>query len=89
MTLAPTLFGENLPVGTDSAEVRRILQKFPAGATNTGLFFYACMRDRLPWVAQLDEARQLELRAFCRDIESLRRRRQEVHAEDERAKHGG
>jgi hypothetical protein len=40
--------------------------------TDTG-FFFAALKYRCKWVAQLPKERQNELRAFCRDIETLRR----------------
>jgi hypothetical protein len=88
MTTQMTIEGEEVKVETDTRETELIVEKFPAAKTDPGLFFFLVLKHRHPWVAQLDEHRQNELRRYCYDIESLRRRRQDVRAKDERAAAG-
>ena len=76
-TMQLTIDGNMEYVDTTVHEVREVLRKYPAAATDTGIFFYEALRERLPWVTQLPEERKIEMRKFCRDVESLRRRRQE------------
>lgn len=79
MALQTTLFGERLYQGSDTKEVQKLLEKYPQAKDRPWLFFYLIMKERIPWVSQLSETQQLELKAFCRDLESLRRRRQECN----------
>ena len=88
MTFQLSITGEETWVGNDSQEIAKLLEKFPAAASNTGMFFYFALRERCPWIAQLSEDKQRDLKAFCRDTESLRRRRQEHRAKEEEKSKG-
>lgn len=81
MTYQTSLTGDDQYVGHDIAEARTIIRDFPYAASDRGLFFFLALKRRCKWVAQLEDAKQSELRAFCRDWESLRRRAQEAISE--------
>jgi|CXWL01.1.fsa_nt_gi hypothetical protein len=83
--LQTNIFGGTVFTGKRTNEVETLIEKYPLAATNTGLFFFAALREHCPWVSQLPEERQNELRAYCRGIESLRRRRQEGRAHSRNA----
>ena len=80
MTFQESMFGEPKYVGNDTRNVRQIIEKFPA-VDHPDIFFWTMMKHYCPALAQLPEHQQIELRAFCRDVERLRRRRQEYRAE--------
>jgi hypothetical protein len=84
MSLQKNLFGEDLYVGTTAEETSRVLTKFPAAASNPSLFLWLVLKQRCPWIYQLPENRQTELKAFIQDTESLRRRRQEWRENNEK-----
>lgn len=80
MNLNPTLFGENLPNGNETAEVKRLIEKYPALIENRGHLYFYFLKERCPWVMQLPEERRNELKAFCMSIENVRRRSQDYRA---------
>lgn len=63
--------------GEHTREVEAILEKYPAAITDPGLCAFLILKERYPWIAQIDEQRQHNLREFARDWPSLNRRRQE------------
>ena len=80
MSLQQNIFGENEWVGPTSSEVRNILEKYPAAVDDPSHFYFLCLKETCPWICQMPQEKIMELRHFCRDIESLRRRRQEFKA---------
>lgn len=80
MTRQMTIMGEAEWVGTDTEDVALLFDKYPAAEHDRGLFFWLMLKMRCPWVAQLPEQRRNELVEYLDDIESLRRRAQELKA---------
>lgn len=79
MTTQTDIFGgETVLTGTDTAETAKILETYPAAAGDPGMFAFLILKKRCPWIAQLDESKQHQLRQFARDWPSLNRRRQEA-----------
>lgn len=65
-------------VGEHTSEAQRIVEKYPRSIEDPGLFLFNVLRERCPWVSQLEEQKQHSLREFMRDSMSLNRRRQEL-----------
>jgi hypothetical protein len=84
MPLQQNIFGEEVYVGNVTEEVSRVLSIYPAAATDTAHFLWLILRNRCPWVAQLPEPRQMELQYMLRDVENLRRRKQEWRGNHEK-----
>jgi len=82
--LIQNIFGETVYEGSVTEEASRVLTKYPAAATDTAHFLWLVMRERCPWVSLLPENRQMELKHMLRDIESLRRRKQEWRQDHEK-----
>lgn len=80
MTHQLTIDGEAHWVGTTKQEVTQILETYPAVVDDPGHFYFLCLKTSCPWICQLPSEKQGELRHFFRDVESLRRRRQEYAA---------
>ena len=80
MSFETNLFGETLYRGTLTEEVARLTEKYPAALDDQALLNYFFLLERCPAIGQWPEARKNELRAACRDLDSLRRRRQELNA---------
>lgn len=89
MTLSPNLFGEELFTGSAKDEVARLLEKFPAAKTNPAILYWAVACERCPWISQLDQKRQFELRDLFYAVESVRRRRQDLLAKERASANGG
>jgi hypothetical protein len=81
MTLQTDIFGGVTYEANHKAEVRALIEKFPAAANDPSLFYWLMLRERLPWVEYLDQDKKNSLKAFIRDLEGYRRRRQEVNVE--------
>ena len=87
MTLETNLFGETSFVGTTAKEVESILTKYPEA--DVSHFYFLCLLESCPWVAQLPPEKIMELRHHHRHLESYRRRRQEFLALDKEKQKGG
>lgn len=58
-------------------EVRTIIEQYPHAADHLDLLTWIFLKRQCKWLAQLDEAKTIEMKAALRGIESLRRRAQE------------
>ena len=84
MTIQYDIFGnEHLATVNDAQEVANILKTYPAAATDTGLFYWLCLRTFCPAVSQLPENARIQLKEACRKVESWRRRKQEYTADNQ------
>jgi hypothetical protein len=77
VTLNPNLFGENLPQGSETEDIRRLIEKYPAILANRGLLYWYMLKERCPFLAQLPENQRNEIKHFCGSIENIRRRSQD------------
>jgi hypothetical protein len=80
VTLQPNLFGENLPQGSATDDIKRLIEKYPAVIENRNLLYWFMLKDRCPFLSQLPENHRNELKAFCASIENIRRRAQDYRA---------
>ncbi len=78
MTHQMTIDGLYEHTGEHTAEAQRIVEKYPRSVEDPGLFLYNILKERCPWVVQLEEQKQHSLREMLRDTMSLNRRRQEI-----------
>lgn len=79
MTTQTDIFGGETVLTKDhTTEAVNVIEIYPRAAEDPGLFAWNVLKRRCPWVAQLPETRQLEIRQFARDWPSLNRRRQEA-----------
>ena len=67
--------------GEHTAEVRRICERYPRALDDPGMCLFRVAWERYPWIAQLPEQSQQDLRELARDWPSVNRRRQELSAE--------
>lgn len=81
MTLQPNLFGENLSQGPLQEEIRRLIEKYPAILENRSSLYWFFIKERCPWIMQMEESKRNEMKAACMSIESVRRRSQEFKAD--------
>lgn len=78
MTQQQNIWGTFDTVGEHTAEAQRIVEKYPRSIEEPGLFLFNVLKERCPWVVQLEEQKQYSLRELFRDSMSLNRRRQEI-----------
>lgn len=77
MTFQKTIFGEEVYCPTDTQQVERLLEKYPAYVNKPGDFLFCALRERYNWISALPEEKQIDLRCYLRDCPSINRRRQE------------
>lgn len=78
MTQQASILGTWDTVGEHTAEAQRIVEKYPRSVEDPGLFLFNVLKERCPWVIQLEEQKQHSMREMLRDAMSLNRRRQEL-----------